>query len=281
MNEKQGLTSNEVITLVKTKTRGAIRTYLEKRLRKGKTSEHVILDRFFPQERQVRSMMGGLETSLGTTLWEPLAISLAEANDFTHHKNSEFTVPTNIPPSVTAIMSKWNNLRQQPKSDLSLKGYIEELRGHVIHLGQNFSTQQQKKIRKGNGIDVWIEKDGVEYAFDIKTVQNNAKNGNSFNSTLIDWYAYRILNKPTVQFQARIAFPYSPFKPYTVESLWHKSKGRLHPIKRGEDAWAQEEFWDFVSGREDSWALMLQAFDELQEEGFGESLKHIFYSTLK
>ncbi len=281
MDENTSLTSMKIINLVKYTTKSAITTYLKKRVQKGKTSEHVILDRLFPRERQVRSMMGGLETSLGTTLWEPLAIELAKANQFSHLNNSDFTVPTPIPSSIIEIMNRWNMLRLQPNADASLKDYVEELREHVIDLGQDFTIENQVKIRKGDGIDVWIAKDGIEYAFDIKTVQNNAKNGNSYNSTLMSWYAYRILNNPTVQFQARIAFPYSPFKPYTVESLWQKSKGRLHPIKQGEDAWAQEEFWDFISGQEDSWLLMLQAFDELREEGFGEQLKGIFYSDLE
>lgn len=280
MNENTDLTSKEIVKLVKSTTKNAISTYLKKRVKKGKTSEHVILDKLFPKERQVRSMMGGLETSLGTTLWEPLAIELAKASGFTHHKNSDFTVPTPIPLSVVDIMNRWNTQRQQPNAEISLNDYVAELRDHVMYLEHDFSGGEQVKIRKGDGIDVWIEKDGIEYAFDIKTVQNNAKNGNSFNSTLINWYAYRILNNPMVQFQARIAFPYSPFKPYTVESLWQKSRGRLHPIKRGEDAWAQEEFWNFISGKENSWLLMLEAFDELREEGFGEQLKEIFYSNL-
>ena len=35
-----------------------------------------------PKERKIRSIVGGLETSLGTTLWEPLAKALAIENNF-------------------------------------------------------------------------------------------------------------------------------------------------------------------------------------------------------
>ena len=40
------------------------------------------LDLIFPRERQIRSLIGGLETSLGTQVWEPLAKMFAKNNGF-------------------------------------------------------------------------------------------------------------------------------------------------------------------------------------------------------
>ena len=39
------------------------------------------LDLIFPKERRIRSLIGGLETSLGTKVWEPLAKMFAQNNE--------------------------------------------------------------------------------------------------------------------------------------------------------------------------------------------------------
>ena len=41
-----------------------------------------VLDYIFPKERRIRAIIGGLETSLGTKLWEQLAKLLASENGF-------------------------------------------------------------------------------------------------------------------------------------------------------------------------------------------------------
>ncbi|HFG1940128.1 TPA: TdeIII family type II restriction endonuclease, partial [Vibrio cholerae] len=41
-----------------------------------------VLDHIFPKERKIRSLIGGLETSMGTRVWEPLAKAFAKSNGF-------------------------------------------------------------------------------------------------------------------------------------------------------------------------------------------------------
>ena len=58
-----------------------------------------ILDLIIPVERKIRSIVGGMETSLGTTLWEPLAKNLAVLNGF-EVVNENLPKPANMPANL-------------------------------------------------------------------------------------------------------------------------------------------------------------------------------------
>lgn len=63
-----------------------------------------ILDLLIPKERKIRSIVGGLETSLGTTLWEPLGRALASNNGFVVH-NRSLQKPTHMPGNLESILN--------------------------------------------------------------------------------------------------------------------------------------------------------------------------------
>ena len=85
----------------------------------GKTVkvEHV-LDLIFPRERRIRSLIGGLETSLGTRLWEPLAKAFAEQGGFSVLDEKEFNrrVPV-LPESIRHLIS---DFEEKKSVDMSL-----------------------------------------------------------------------------------------------------------------------------------------------------------------
>jgi hypothetical protein len=66
---------------IKQTLKTSISRYLQRQ--KGKPRKFHVLNYSFPTERHIRSLIGGLETSLGTTVWEPIARTLAECNGFT------------------------------------------------------------------------------------------------------------------------------------------------------------------------------------------------------
>ena len=70
----------EVKTVVKDTVKASIREFARKSLKKKQKFQ--ILDLIIPRERKIRSIVGGMETSLGTTLWEPLAKALSSQNGF-------------------------------------------------------------------------------------------------------------------------------------------------------------------------------------------------------
>lgn len=232
-----------------------------------------ILDLIFPNERRIRSLIGGLETSFGTTLWEPLAKLLSKKNGFIILDEKQFKKPVEIPQNISLTISKWKDEREKKNANIELTDFIKEIRQGINSIDLN--NIEYEKITKGKGVDIWLKKNGVEYLFDIKTNQINAGAGLKHNETLMDWYAYRILQKPDVDIQCKIAFPFNPF----VQSWWDKMGGRAYPLRPGTDAVVENEFWDFLSGFKNTWEIIHECFKELGDENFGQKFEDIFYKN--
>jgi hypothetical protein len=52
----------------------------------------------------------------------------------------------------------------------------------------------------------------------------------------------------------------------------------MYPLEEHKDVWVENEFWDFCSGRSNTWQLINQAFLELGENAkFIEKYRKRFY----
>ena len=80
--------------------------------------EHV-LDLIFPRERRIRSLIGGLETSLGTRLWEPLAKAFANEGGF--EVLSEKSYNEKVPVIPKEVRNFTASLLDKKKNSPSLK----------------------------------------------------------------------------------------------------------------------------------------------------------------
>ena len=229
------------------------------------------LEQIFPKERRIQSIMHGLFTSFGTTLWEELAKKLARDNGFIVLNEKEFMKQEKYPKKLETILSRWVKKREDSKKEIPLSGYISELKKKVSTLP--YQTYSTISLTSGEGIDVWLKKDNIEYAFDIKTVQINKGSGLKFNKTLMNWYAYRTLSDPNLEFKAYIAFPYNP---YTPLSWWSKNGGRAKPLIENEDVLIENYFWDFLSGEKNTWALINQAFKNVGKKNLAKKYKKTF-----
>lgn len=231
--------------------------------------EHV-LDLIFPKERRIRSLIGGLETSLGTRLWEPIAKAFAKENGFTINDEGVLNkkVPI-IPETVRHFISDFTNKKN---IDPTLKHYVfyEEL---IKFIKQNDLDIEYQKMPKGEGVDVWLEKDGTEYLIDIKTNQINAGSGPKFNANLLNWYAYRVLDGSKLNVKCLIAFPFNPHKD---KGFWAKEGGKVVPLIASEEALVGDEFWDFLLGKNNTTQLIFSVFEKLGNEKFGEQFSGIF-----
>lgn len=228
-----------------------------------------VLDRIFPVERRIRSLVGGLETSIGTTIWEPIAKLLARNNGFSIIED-KLLMPSPFPPILYETLNKCRMFRENRASWIPMEDCVLRMKESAINIDRKALTYIQPP--PGKSVDVYISKDEKEYAFDIKTNQINQSGGLSLNLQLLEWYAYRFCEDPNVDFEARIAFPFNPFN----KDWWDANGGRAYPLEKGEDAWVEEEFWGFLSGQQDTWAGILEAFDELGKEGLGKRFQHIF-----
>ena len=117
------------------------------------------------------------------------------------------------------------------------------------------------KAPRGRGVDVWLQKEGVDYLFDTKTVQSNVSGFVEYMEQVLTWYAYYYSKYPSGNAQARIVFPYNPEK----SEFWSCVKGGGFPLEPHNEAWVENEFWDFCSGLTDTFSLIRQAFSDLRE----------------
>lgn len=167
---------------IKNKIESSITNFFE-----GKKVEVThILDKIFPQERKIRSLIGGLETSLGTTVWEPITKVLAANNGFEVLDNKKFMMPAEIPDEILNSLSHWEEKRKNRDNEVTLADYVLSLKNKIIELDIKTENMNLKKITAGKGIDLWLRKDNIEYIFDIKTNQINQNGGLSLNRNLMD-----------------------------------------------------------------------------------------------
>ncbi len=263
--------ATDIEILIKTTIEGSVRSFF---LNKQVKTTHV-LDKIFPKERRIRSLIGGLETSFGSRVWEPLAKAFAKQNGFEILNEKEFNntlIPQTIPPEIALCYEKWRTKRELTKNT-SLDGYIEELKGLIKTT--DLTEVKYGKGTKGKGVDIWIKKDGHEYIYDIKTNQINAGDGNKFNGHIMLWYLYRLIKEPECNITCQIAFPFNPHN----TNFWKKEGGKASPLIPSVDAVVEGEFWNFLLGEEDSWQKILSTFAKLGEENFGDNFSDIFKSN--
>ena len=229
------------------------------------------LDLIFPKERRIRSLIGGLETSLGTRVWEPLAKMFAKNNGFEVLNEKELNVA--VPKIPEKVMHKLSDFDNKKLNDPSLKhsDYKKEITAFIKE--NNIQSTEKIKMPKGEGVDIWIRKGDEEFLIDIKTVQLNAGSGSKFNRNLLKWYTFRALDsKKGVDSKCMLAFPFNPHK----KDYWQKEGGKVSPLIFSEEALVGNEFWDLLSGEKNTIELIFEVFREMGEENFGKQFNYIF-----
>ncbi|MEM9543844.1 MAG: TdeIII family type II restriction endonuclease [Cyanobacteria bacterium P01_E01_bin.42] len=251
-----------------------IRDYLIKRQKKLKKERSFhVLDYLFPTERRIRSLIGGMETSMGTKVWELSAELLARHNNFEILDN-RLLAPDPMPIEMQNKLAELERLRKDKRHTISMKECVNQIQEVAQHIDR--SKLKFIKPPSGTGIDLYISKNGCEYAFDIKTAQPNRGDGARFNRQLLDWYIYRYCKDPLASFEARIAIPFNPY--ITKNKTWWESSGaKVYPLMEDE-VLVEDEFWSFLSDENDTWQEIHQIFFELGEENFGQQFNSIFYS---
>jgi hypothetical protein len=222
------------------------------------TTSHILLSVLFPEESSIRSVMGGLETSLGTRLWENLARLIAEKNGFQIlNPKTELVRPASLPREITNFIAKWKERRETESPSPTMEQFKVALAPIINKL--DIPTKFQT-LNKGSGADIFLRKGDQEWAFDIKTVQINAGSGPKFNGTLMEWIAYRALAKErgSKMLQAHIVIPYDP----TGGNWWHAFSGRISPLD-AVDVYVAERFWDFIGGTTGVLDAVRSGFTEL------------------
>lgn len=262
-------THDKALALVKKTVISSITSFAISRAKK--TPKFQILDLIIPKERKIRSVVGGLETALGTTLWEPLAKNLARQNGF-EIVNENLKQPANMPASLEStlqIIKERRKSKDQAYHAIACHNQLKKICGSLARPIQDFIDAPP-----GFGVDIWLRKGGVNYFFDTKTVQPNVGDYTRYFEQIINWYAFFYSRYPSGSAQSRIVFPYNPYN----EDFWKKTVGNGWPLEPGTEGWVENEFWDFCSGLENTFEIITQAFNEIAEsKELEEKLYNIFY----
>ena len=111
--------------------------------------------------------------------------------------------------------------------------------------------------------------------YDIKTVLLNAGSGVKNSQNLDKWRTYRVLDCPNVNLSTGIVFPYNPYPDY--ETYLKKEEKKIAPLILGESALLADQFWDFISGEDNSTSLIFEAFRKVAGSKKLDHLKKNFY----
>lgn len=194
------------------------------------------------------SFIHSLNTNFGTTIFEPVAVSLA-SNRFKLAKlqmKSGTQISTGAQFEIQKIMDELTAANKKPDK----KKEIEIIR-QVCQKGEMRTVKPTK-------VDVYLENnDGEIYLFDIKTAKPNKGGFKEFKRTLLEWTATVLSENPKAKINTLIAIPYNPYEPKPY-SRWTMA-GMLDLDNELKVA---EEFWDFLGG-EGAYVDLLGCFERV------------------
>ena len=253
--------SDELIKkTVKSVVINSFESWKNNKLKKGIDTEHVILDIIAPKERLIATIIQSLQTSLGQKLWEKLTKELAKLNSFEVCDKKDFFKPKTE--HFKYIIEKWKTKRED-NNNITLEDYVKDLKKEIQKYKKKFKETKKIKIPKGDGLDVWLKKDNINYLLEIKSPHINAGNGNDFSHKLMKQYFYHLFWNPESKVKAQLAIPYNPFN----EPYEKAEKGRISPLIKNEDYLVDNDFWKFITGNKNSMKLLKESISELKEDG--------------
>jgi hypothetical protein len=194
------------------------------------------------------SFIHSLNTNFGTTIFEPIALALANNNFKTaksQAKAGEF-ISEGAQFEIQNIMDNLTTAEVSPNKPAE----IESIR-KVCQKG----TMRKVKPTK---VDILLEKKSGElYLFDLKTAKPNVGSFKEFKRTLLEWVAVVLSSNPDATINTLIAIPYNPYepKPYNRWTI----RGMLDLEKELKVA---NEFWDFLGG-EGAYQELLDCFERV------------------
>jgi type II restriction enzyme len=102
-----------------------------------------------------------------------------------------------------------------------------------------------------------IDKNDVEYYFDLKTAKPNMDEFKAHKRKLLEWAAYRLQANPKAKLKTGLAIPYNPYEP---EPYQRWTLAGLYDLP--EELLVAEEFWDFLGGQA-AYKDLLNVFEQV------------------
>ncbi|MHC1583707.1 MAG: TdeIII family type II restriction endonuclease [Methanosarcinales archaeon] len=191
------------------------------------------------------SFIHSLNTTFGTSIFEPVAETLASLNF--EFAEKQYVVGDTI--------------SEQAQSEIQ----------HILNeltIGKNPNkTEETERIRKvcNKGkmnklktvkVDLFVQSaDGTVHLFDLKTAKPNVSNFKDFKRTLLEWVAIFLSKNPDAEVKSYIAIPYNPYEPMPYERWTLKGMLDLdNELKVG------KELWGFL-GNDGAYEELLNCFE--------------------
>ena len=180
------------------------------------------------------SFLQSLNTTFGTSIYEPVAKELAKAKFkevYTQYKLGN------------VLTQGAQNEIQKIMNYLSVGGEVDKI-SETERIRKVARSGKQNKL-KSVKVDLFlISKQDEIFMFDLKTVKPNKGDFISYKRNMLEWLAVYFYQHPKTRVKTLISIPYNPYepKPYTRWTM----KGMLD-LK--EEVRVAEEFWDFLAGK--------------------------------
>ena len=201
------------------------------------------------------SFIHSLNTTFGTSIYEPVAILLAE---------SKFKAVETQIKSGTKISAGAYSAIQKIMDELTTKKRSPDKESEISRI-RDVCRQGEVTDVKKILVDLRLENnEGEIYFFDIKTAKPNTADFIGYKRMLLEWSAAFLFEDPQAKINTLIAIPYNPYEPKPY-SRW--TKGTVLDVEK--ELMIAEGFWDFLGG-EGGYEDLLGCFEcvgiEMREE---------------
>ena len=191
------------------------------------------------------SFIHSLNTTFGTSIFEPVAETLARLN-------------FSIAQEKYVVGNKISELAQTEINHIMNEltvGHTPNKKEEIERIRKVCSKGTMNKIKTVK-VDLFVQcDDGTVHLFDLKTAKPNISNFKDFKRTLLEWVAIFLLKYPDAKVNSYIAIPYNPYEPKPYER-W-TLKGMLDLDRELKVA---KEFWDFLGG-DGAYSELLDCFE--------------------
>ncbi|MDP8239379.1 MAG: TdeIII family type II restriction endonuclease [Candidatus Hatepunaea meridiana] len=201
------------------------------------------------------SFIHSLNTSFGTSIFEPVAISLAR---------NRYKIALRSVKAGNLISEAAQYVIQEIMDELTAANRKPDKLREIERI-RSVCCQGEMRTVKPTVVDVYLETyDGELFLFDIKTAKPNKGGFKEFKRTMLEWAAIKLAENPDANINTLIAIPYNPYEPKPY-SRWTMA-GMLDLDNELKVA---AEFWDFLGG-EGAYEDLLLCFElvgiELRKE---------------
>ena len=194
------------------------------------------------------SFIHSLNTNFGTSIFEPVAVALA---------NTEFKTAENQQIAGKHISTEAQKVIQNIMDDLSTARKMPDKLNEVEQIRSVCQKGEIKEV-KPTKVDIkLVSKNNEIYLIDIKTAKPNAGEFKGFKRTLLEWVAVTLADNPNANIHTLIAIPYNPYEPQEYNRWTMRGM-----IDLDNELKVAKEFWDFLGGQ-GAYETLLDIFEKV------------------